>query len=464
MVAPLFVADAPARADVLNMQHRMGDCGCNLCEIKTRNCKVTEGKRSHRVYLYPRNAVQLRTHQSIQKQGQEALKLNKPVKGIKGICVLSILPELDLSTCLVPECMHSIFLGIVKRFMVLWFIKNPKIGLKKRITDIDNILLGIKPPNTFKRLPRSVTECKKYKATEFYNWLLFYSIPILYEFLEEKYFQHWLVLVISVYTLLKKEINQNEATKVEELLNLFVKNVERLYGDKEMTYNLHQLLHLPLYVKRWGPLWATSAFSFESFNGKISTFIHGTKNVGKEIVENLKAIEGIQILRQKLNGLKNVSSSTDNEQMKLIGKSIKINFTDFERYVLLNGTFDLNKLQIYKRAKVKNQIFTSLLYKNVKSNTYTVSVTMNDGSEIKGFIKFYFASENNQYIFLNVFRVEHDKIFTHKETQTSVEHILPIAEEYRPLIIQINDIKCINTLIKVRNFVCTRPNLLNKII
>lgn len=35
--APLIIADAPARAMILNMQYFNGKYGCQTCEIKTKN-------------------------------------------------------------------------------------------------------------------------------------------------------------------------------------------------------------------------------------------------------------------------------------------------------------------------------------------------------------------------------------------------------------------------------------------
>lgn len=39
--------------------------------------------------------------------------------------------------------------------------------------------------------------------------------------------------------------------------------MEELYGEENVSFNCHQLIHLADCVRNWGPLWATSAFSFE---------------------------------------------------------------------------------------------------------------------------------------------------------------------------------------------------------
>ncbi|GAA6110432.1 uncharacterized protein LOC119011063 isoform X1 [Tachysurus ichikawai] len=48
---------------------------------------------------------------------------------------------------------------------------------------------------------------------------------------------------------------------------IYLKSVQSLYGKDQMTYNMHSLLHLTKSVENLGPLWAQSAFMFESYNG-----------------------------------------------------------------------------------------------------------------------------------------------------------------------------------------------------
>ena len=45
----------------------------------------------------------------------------------------------------------------------------------------------------------------------------------------------------------------------------------KITGTQNTTVNVHLLNHLPVCVKKWGPLWAYSCFHFENMNS-ISTF------------------------------------------------------------------------------------------------------------------------------------------------------------------------------------------------
>lgn len=47
--------------------------------------------------------------------------------------------------------------------------------------------------------------------------------------------------------------------------------------------NVHLLRHIPGCVRNWGPLWAYSCFAFESMNGHLKKFFHGTKNMNTQV-------------------------------------------------------------------------------------------------------------------------------------------------------------------------------------
>lgn len=214
IVAPLIIADAPARAQIQNILSFNGKFGCNICEIKTRRCTKIAGRKSVRVYTFREEASKLRCRKTIKKQAKAAITRNvNHVKGVKGRSIISILPLLDLSTCVMPEYMHSILLGVVKQFFNLWFCKKGNWNINKYVEEIDDFLLNIRPPYFFNRMPRSITLHGFFKASEYYNWILYYSVPALVNYLPDKYFQHWLLLVISLFNLLQKPIRVNPDLK-----------------------------------------------------------------------------------------------------------------------------------------------------------------------------------------------------------------------------------------------------------
>ena len=181
-------------------------------------------------------------------------------KGVKGKSIITGFPRTRASSAFVPEIMHSIFLGIGEQPMYYLFNKKGSWSLKKFIKNINSRLKGIRPPATFPRKPRSVLEHGIYKATEFYDFLIFYSIPILKNYFSHEYFQHWLSLIIPLHLLLQSSMDVEKDLPVAEyLLEDFVKNFETFYDKSGLSYNMHQILHLPLYAARFGLLWASTA-------------------------------------------------------------------------------------------------------------------------------------------------------------------------------------------------------------
>ena len=47
--------------------------------------------------------------------------------------------------------------------------------------------------------------------------------------------------------------------------------------------NQHMLLHLKESVVNHGPLWSSSLFVFEDWNGDISSYFHGTQNKAGQV-------------------------------------------------------------------------------------------------------------------------------------------------------------------------------------
>lgn len=466
IVAPLFIADAPARAQIQNIINFNGKFGCNICEIKTKCSIRFQGKKRIRVYAFQDEASLLRTGRKMEKHANKALDKKMSVKGIKGKSIVMFLPLLDLGTCVIPEYMHSVLLGVVKQFISLWI--NSKYScqwsITKYIQEIDDFLTNVQPPHFFNRMPRNLSHYRFYKASEFYNFLLFYSIPTLVNRLPEMYLQHWFLLVISLFNLLEKQIPSPQLEATEVLLKLFVRDVGSLYGDRAYTYNIHQLLHLVLSVKRWGPLWATSAFPFENYNNFLANCVHGTKHLGQEMINNIRRAQAVQSLKFQYEYDKhtsnNIGQMLENYQLFNVIKTVQCK-SDAEIKLIESLGLRFEDLIFYSRAKINNLIYTSQIYKTIRTNSYTVQVNINDNI-VYGIIRYFLKIENNVCFILHCFSVEHTKIFIHQETNTKVKHILPIKEEDKFIFIKVRDIKFISHLIRVGNYICKRPNELKK--
>lgn len=346
IVALLMIADAPARAQVQNIMNFNGRYGCNMCEIRTVRAKKIVGKKPCRIYPFQIDC-RLRTGTRMEVQAQKLLKSSEKnqIRGVKGYSSMSCLPLIDVGTCVLPEYMHSVLLGVIKQFVRLHVDKPGPWSIKNKINEIDNFIMGVRPPDSFSRLPRELSQYNLYKAYEFYNYLFFYSVPLLSNYLPEKYFQHWLLLVKAIHNLVKDTIKISDLEESDKLLKLFVSQIENLYNDRQLTYNVHQLVHLVLCVKRWGPLRGTSAFAFENYNGFIAKCVHGKKHFAQEVVNNVRIAQGVQLLKNRMD--ENSGNSTkinESTNYQALGKEISnFEFSDKECYIFHSIRFRIKK-------------------------------------------------------------------------------------------------------------------------
>ncbi|KAL7634813.1 UNVERIFIED_CONTAM: hypothetical protein RMT77_015190 [Armadillidium vulgare] len=107
-IFPLYcVADAPAKAKILNFTNHSGYSSCNYCEI--------HGIYESNAVRFPYgNNVQLRTKKEWQKCALIAMNTNKAIKGIKGSTPLTDLQGFNIIWGAPPDYMHIILLGVMK--------------------------------------------------------------------------------------------------------------------------------------------------------------------------------------------------------------------------------------------------------------------------------------------------------------------------------------------------------------
>lgn len=103
--------------------------------------------------------------------------------------------------------------------------------------------------------------------------------------LSKKYWNHLFLLVFGIYSLLQEKIQIIDIYSAEKALKKFVMEFEKLYGKDKMTFNAHLMTHISASVRNSGPLWATSTFSFESFNGTLFRVFNRTTHVQQQIVK-----------------------------------------------------------------------------------------------------------------------------------------------------------------------------------
>ncbi|KAL7292310.1 hypothetical protein TKK_0013915 [Trichogramma kaykai] len=106
--------DLPAKAIFLNLQQYNGKNGCPHCEIET--IKIDN---KYQTYPYIENIV-LRTTDSTNAYAKDAVRLQKPVCGVKGPSYLKIIAY-DFMNGTNIDSMHCVYQGVTKKLMCVWF-------------------------------------------------------------------------------------------------------------------------------------------------------------------------------------------------------------------------------------------------------------------------------------------------------------------------------------------------------
>jgi hypothetical protein len=412
--------DAQARAPVMNVNLYNGQYGCSFCEIKCTG--RGKGNGPGKIYPFDENIAKrplpLRTAAKViqhantlfgeSRTEREARGIPHPmhVKGVKGYPPFGLIKNFDVVNSQSPDYLHSCLVGVVKRWTkhILTSTQHSRdnkyyIGQMSNI--LDEKLKSIRVPSFVTRPPRAVKYLSFWKASEFRNWLFFYSLPCLEGILDKKYLQHHSLLVEAIYTLNKANIPRIELEHCRKLLILYCSQFGKLYGTFEQTFNLHMLLHYVNSVENIGPLWATSTFAFENANGILRTSIHGTNNVAIELINTSK-------VHRALHTMKHIASIIEGgcETHKLLGIKLKLAaifpmdpmVKENISMICTGHGIDLDCVEIHLRAKIQGITYTTKDYARATKTCSNYLAYRDVATSAVKYVRvvYYFAVENQK--------------------------------------------------------------------
>ncbi|XP_021701385.1 uncharacterized protein LOC110676718 [Aedes aegypti] len=263
--------DSVGRCEVFCSKQFNGTFGCTIC--------LHSGKSINNQIRYPYQRSRLRDDSSTRKLMLEVhnSETQKPMLGIKGLSVLTGVPDFDIIRGLPPDYMHLVNLGLMK---LIWELllegdaenKSKPHHIGKHKVLIEQRLQSIRLPSCFPRRIRSISEHAIFKASE-WETLLFHCIyPCFNDLLPNKYMHHLMLLSSSIFQLLEFKISRITISSCEKKLDLFVKDFEKHYGTKNMVYNVHLTSHLAQTVRNLGALWNSSLYPYENGNSMLIGF------------------------------------------------------------------------------------------------------------------------------------------------------------------------------------------------
>ena len=167
--------------------------------------------------------------------------------------------------------MHCVDLGVMKKLMKFWFtvgfMWNVLPDIKAYASKAFSALAAY-TPREFNRKSRCLSDLAHFTAKEFRTILLYTGPPVLKNILPKTQFNHFLFLH-AAYRILNDEnsIQEEEILQyAHELLRKFVQHFPNVYHRMFISFNVHALLHLVFFVRRFKKtLYHLSAYPFESF-------------------------------------------------------------------------------------------------------------------------------------------------------------------------------------------------------
>ncbi|XP_060607195.1 uncharacterized protein LOC132759444 [Ruditapes philippinarum] len=384
--------DLPAKAGVLNMTQFNGLEACITCEEP--GLVVRQGRGHSRCYPYRPTSSRFpeRSVEGVLESMESATVRNRQ-KGFKGMSGIARLLKFELVYGIVPDYMHCVLLGIVKTILSKWFSPTQSGNdyfVGKHLKQINERLLQIQPPHYIERLPRDIEKhYANYKATELQAFLLFYALPCLTGIQKENFLQHLALLSEAIFILLGDSLTQNCLERSELLLGQFYSQFSELYGEGSCGLNVHNACaHLPMYVRKLGPVWAWSCFGFEDANANILQSVHGTGDVVKQALRKQETALYVRSSNKiQLKSLKHLKVSHQAQNCAIIGslKSVCSNLPDYVYEAL--GVESCVNLKKVLRIFVNNKTFYSFAYSRMKKrNSYTVLYSEDEIGQIQYFV------------------------------------------------------------------------------
>ena len=212
-----FICDAPARAFLKGIKGHAGYSACERCVV-------------HGVYLsgkvvFPDLNEPPRTDLTFERRCDEGHhQYDSPLEEL-GIGMVS---------GFVLDYMHLVCLGTVRRLISLW-IQGPlkcRLG-SSTITAISSHLKSIRQymPQDFSRKPRSLSEFKQWKATEFRQFLLYTGPVVLKGCVPTRIYKNFMLLSIAMRILLSPALCSHYCEYADKLLKCYVQNFANIYMD-----------------------------------------------------------------------------------------------------------------------------------------------------------------------------------------------------------------------------------------
>ena len=447
------VVDTPCRSEINGRVAFNSYWSCDWCFHPGEWC---EGAMRFPIF-YPIPVLRDKTSNLEHVMEAESIKSTESdVYGVRYTSSLHYLTGYDIIRGSLPDYLHCYLIGVGKR--VINRILNSLS--KENYLYIDNLMTKMKAPRQISRLPRSLSSIGKWKAREYENFILYYSVPLFSLILTKKKLDHWCLFVKSLHILLGDNVQPEKVTDADKMLHKFVYDTEEIYGKCEMTSNLHQMLHISRKVSDWGPLFAHSTYPFESFNYKISKSVKCARGVISQILRNMNFNYTLQkiekyVYPENTNIINHYCKNYAPKRVKNYLKVNNISYFGSWKPVINNEILQQYNLSehthIYKKIVKNNCLYKSCYPEYKRSCNHFAKLT--DGSYIK-IINFLVDLETDT-------QITHCYLLTTRDVSycKDLKKVVNINSKSIYILTQLIERVCVSIDINETQYISSVPNL-----
>lgn len=155
----------------------------------------------------------------------------------------------------------------MKLLLKLWFRgrKSFLSAIALGILSEELIKLGKYIPKEFNRKTQSLSDIGRWKATVLRFFLLYAGPLVLKDQIPNENLHHFYILNCAIRILCHTSYYKTNNENAENMLRFFVEDFKSIYGERYITFNVHNLIHLAKEcLNNDGPLDEFSAFEFEN--------------------------------------------------------------------------------------------------------------------------------------------------------------------------------------------------------
>lgn len=283
-----FICDAPARAFIQCVKGHSAKDGCSYCNIQG----IFSDKRLYFPYCSRSELNELSRSRHLYATNQESNQTS-----------LSPLAQIvDLRNDFLPDYMHCVCLGIMKKMCTFFFSTVKGVRLPCKLPESQKLVIEqristVRPhiPKEFNRKLRSLSELEHYKAVEFRSILLYFGPFLFKDVVHVDYYHNFLLLHFSIYALCSPKYCIEYLENSTSCLEMFCSQLSTLYDNKFSSYNSHIVRHIPEFVNEHGVLDDWSAFCFENYLSILKRRLRCTRDIFKQTVNSLSVMANLFI-------------------------------------------------------------------------------------------------------------------------------------------------------------------------